>query len=43
LKEDYSEFYSLMDISTRKFYRGKVEELAAIYGVSEIHIAKEAV
>jgi len=43
LKEDHSEFYPLMDISTRKFYRGKVEELAAIYGVSEIHIEKEAV
>ncbi|CZQ86184.1 glycosyl hydrolase 94 [Trichococcus palustris] len=43
LKEDPAEIYSLMDIATRNYYKGKVEELADIYGVSEIHVAKEAI
>lgn len=32
-----------MDIATRNYYKGKVEELAAIYGVSETYLAKEAI
>jgi cellobiose phosphorylase len=43
LKEDPAEIYPLMDIATRNFYKGKVEELAAIYGVSETYLAKEAI
>jgi len=42
LEEDPAKCYSQMDIPTKNFYREKVEELASIYGVSEIMIAKEA-
>ena len=43
LKEDPAEIYPLMDIATRNYYKGKVEELAAAYGVSETYVAKEAI
>ncbi len=35
--------YPLMDQPTRNRYRGKVEKLAQLYNVSEIHIAREAI
>jgi len=41
LREDES--YTLMDPSTRNFYRQKLEEIAVISRTTEIHIAKEAV
>lgn len=43
LKEDSAGIYPLMDISTKNYYKGKVEELADSYDVSEIYVAKEAI
>lgn len=43
LKEDPDGTYPLMDLLSRNYYRNKIEELAAIYGVSELHIAREAI
>lgn len=43
LKTDPDGTYPLMDLHTRNHYRSRVEELAAIHGVSERHIAREAI
>jgi cyclic beta-1,2-glucan synthetase len=43
LKQDPDGTYPRMDLFTRNYYRSKIEELASIYGVSELHIAREAV
>lgn len=43
LNQDPDGTYPLMDLPTRNRYRTKVEKLAQIYNVSEIHIAREAV
>ena len=43
LKEDPDGTYPLMDLSSRNYYRSKIEELASTYGVSELHIAREAI
>jgi len=42
LKQDPCGTYSKMDLVTRNYYRSRIEEMATIYGVSEIHIANEA-
>lgn len=34
--------YPIMDFASRNYYRGRIEELADEYKVSEIHIAEEA-
>ena len=43
LNQDPDGTYPQMDTRTRNYYRLKTEELAAIYGVSELKIAHEAV
>lgn len=43
LKGDPYGIYGQMDMTSRNYYRGKVEMLAKTHGVSEIHIAREAV
>jgi len=43
LKQDPDGTYPLMDLFTRNYYRSKIEKLASIYGVSELHVAREAV
>jgi hypothetical protein len=42
LRNDPDGTYPLMDFSSRNYYRRQVEKLAKKYGVSELHIAKEA-
>ncbi len=43
LKLDPDGTYPLMDLFTRNHYRSRIGELALAYGVSELHIAREAV
>lgn len=43
LRQDPDGTYMEMDIATRNYYKSKVEEMASIYGVSQLYIAKEAV
>ncbi len=43
LKQDPLNIYASMDEKSRNHYRIQVEKLAKIYGVSELHIAREAV
>lgn len=43
LKEDPDKTYPNMDLLSRNYYRNKIEELASNYGVSELHIASEAI
>lgn len=43
LNQDPDGAYPKMDLRTRNFYRSKIEELASLHGVSELHIAREAV
>lgn len=43
LNQDPDGTYPLMDLPTRNRYRAKVEKLAQLYNVSEIHIAREAI
>jgi len=43
LNQDPDGTYPQMDVKTRNYYRQKIEELAATYGVSELKIAREAV
>ena len=42
LRQDPDGTYPKMDLNTRNHYRSRIEEIASIYGVSEIHIAREA-
>lgn len=42
LRRDPDGTYPEMDLNTRNYYRGRVEEIASVYSVSEIHIAREA-
>ena len=42
LRQDPDGTYPQMDLSSRNYYRSRIEEMASVYGVSEIHIAKEA-
>jgi len=42
LKQDPDGSYPLMDLFTRNYYRSRIEELATLYGVSELYIAREA-
>jgi len=43
LRQDPDGTYPRMDFASRSNYRRKVEELADLYGVSELHVAREAV
>ncbi|NLX94431.1 MAG: hypothetical protein GXZ02_11425 [Clostridiales bacterium] len=43
LSKDPDGTYPLMDIQSRNIYRGKIEELAGVLGVSELYIAEEAI
>jgi cyclic beta-1,2-glucan synthetase len=43
LKEDPEDIYEKMDIHSRNYYRSQIENIATTYGVSELHIAKEAI
>jgi len=43
LKQDPEQMYSHMDYSTRNIYKRKIEEISYKYGVSELHIAREAI
>ena len=43
LRRDPEGVYSRMDLQSRSIYRKKVEELAELYGVSELHVARTAV
>ena len=43
LAQDPDGTYPLMDMATRSQYRNRIEELALTLGVSELHIAKDAV
>ena len=43
LRADPDGTYPLMDQQSRNYYRRKVEELAALHGVPELHIAREAI
>ena len=42
LRRDPDGTYPKMDLNTRNYYRGRVEAIASVYGVSEIHIARES-
>jgi len=42
LRQDPDGTYPQMDLSSRNYYRSRIEEMTSVYGVSEIHIAKEA-
>jgi len=42
LRQDPDGTYPQMELSSRNYYRSRIEEMASVYGVSEIHIAKEA-
>jgi len=41
LRQDPNGIYPEMDLNTRNHYRDRIEEIASVYGVSEIHIARE--
>jgi len=43
LSQDPDGTYPQMDISSRNYYRTRIEEMATVYGVSEVHIAREAI
>lgn len=43
LRKDPDGIYGQMNISSRNYYRAKIEKFAKIYSVSELHIAKEAI
>ena len=43
LSHDPDGTYPQMDISSRNYYRTRIEEMATVYGVSEVHIAREAI
>lgn len=43
LRQDPDGTYGLMDIESRNYYRNQIEEMAKSYGVSELHIAREAI
>ena len=43
LKNDPDRTYKLMDMNSRNYYRRQIEKLAKKYGVSELHIAREAI
>ena len=43
LKDDPEGVYSLMDLPSKNYYRKRIEEIAALTKVSELHVAKEAV
>lgn len=43
LRQDPSGTYGMMDIDTRNHYKGQIGILAKSYGVSELHIAREAI
>jgi len=43
LKGDPDGTYPTMDLQTRNYYRSRVAELATHHGVSELHIAREAI
>jgi cyclic beta-1,2-glucan synthetase len=43
LKQDPAKIYSLMDFTTRNFYRQKIEELSIKYNIDEIDVAVMAI
>jgi len=43
LRQDPDGTYPAMDLASRNYYRARIEELASVYGVSELHVASEAV
>lgn len=43
LMNDPDMTYPRMDVNSRNYYRIQIEKLAKIYGVSELHIAREAI
>lgn len=43
LKQDPDGTYILMDINSRNYYLRQIEKIAKAYGVSELHIAREAI
>ncbi|NTW72830.1 MAG: glycosyl transferase, partial [Eubacteriaceae bacterium] len=43
LQQDPDGTYLLMDVDSRNYYRLRIEKLAKYYGVSELHIAREAI
>ncbi len=43
LNQDPDGTYPRMDQQTRNYYRSRVEELASLHGVPELHIASEAI
>jgi len=43
LNSDPDGTYPKMDLASRNFYRGKVEELSSIFNISPLRLAKEAV
>jgi cellobiose phosphorylase len=43
LMEDPEGIYEKMDINSKNYYRSQIEKIATMYGVSELHIAKEAI
>ncbi len=43
LRQDPNGTYILMNINSRNYYRSQIEKLAKAYGVSELHIAREAI
>ena len=43
LRQDPEEMYSKMDSHSRGYYLLQIEKLAKAYGVSERHIAQEAI
>ncbi|NDL66131.1 glycosyl transferase [Clostridiales bacterium F-3ap] len=43
LRQDPDGTYRLMDMSTRSHYKREAEKIARAYGVSELHIGREAV
>lgn len=43
LRQDPDGTYDRMDLDSRNHYRSEIEKLAKTYGVSELHIAREAI
>lgn len=43
LQQDPQGIYKQMDVDSRNHYRNRIELLARTYGVSELHIAREAI
>lgn len=43
LNQDPADYYRRMDLDSRRHYRDLIEKLAKAYGVSELHIARDAV